>query len=170
MYEEDEATLMSDMERMLGNALSRPHSPASPLSPPLHALGAALRRWAPAGAYGVVWRAAVRRMLASRREEQCQLRSVSQLIEELALPRIDLLKIDVERAELDVLRGVAPTHWPLVHAVAAEVHERNLEGVLGLLRVAAGFPAGGVCVEQEAGLQGTSLCMVYAVRGEPNGG
>jgi hypothetical protein len=34
-----------------------------------------------------------------------------------------LLKVDVERAELDVLRGVREEHWPLVRQVAMEVHD-----------------------------------------------
>ena len=39
------------------------------------------------------------------------------------IPRIDLLKIDVEGAELSVLRGVRREHWPRVRAVVAEVHD-----------------------------------------------
>ena len=31
-----------------------------------------------------------------------------------------LLKVDVERAELAVLRGVSAAHWPIVRQVAME--------------------------------------------------
>lgn len=36
---------------------------------------------------------------------------------------VDLLKIDVEGAELDVLRGIDPAHWARVDAVVAEVQD-----------------------------------------------
>lgn len=36
---------------------------------------------------------------------------------------VNLLKVDVERAELDVLLGVQPRHWPLIQQVAMEVSQ-----------------------------------------------
>lgn len=53
----------------------------------------------------------------------CVLRRTSEAIEETGVPRIDLLKIDVQRAELDVLRGIDDRHWPLVQQVSMEVHD-----------------------------------------------
>jgi FkbM family methyltransferase len=35
--------------------------------------------------------------------------------------RVDLLKVDVERAELLVLQGIAPHHWPIIEQVTMEV-------------------------------------------------
>jgi FkbM family methyltransferase len=35
--------------------------------------------------------------------------------------RVDLLKVDVERAELQVLQGVQQQHWPLIQQLALEV-------------------------------------------------
>jgi FkbM family methyltransferase len=48
---------------------------------------------------------------------------------------IDLLKIDVEGAELDVLRGIADVEWPLIAQVVVEVQDIDgrLDDVLGLL-------------------------------------
>ena len=37
------------------------------------------------------------------------------------IPRIDLLKLDCESAELEVLRGVSEGHWPLIQNVVVEV-------------------------------------------------
>lgn len=53
---------------------------------------------------------------------------------------VDLLKVDVEGAELDVLRGLAATDWPRIAVVVAEVHDVDgrLADVLELLR-ANGF-------------------------------
>ena len=50
-------------------------------------------------------------------------RTVSQIIDEERIDRIDLLKIDVERSELDVLRGVDTRHWPRIDQVCLEVHD-----------------------------------------------
>ncbi|MFF8732698.1 FkbM family methyltransferase [Streptomyces sp. NPDC015171] len=50
--------------------------------------------------------------------------TVSDLLRRHAVSRVDLLKVDVERAELDVLRGIEDLHWPLIHTVVVEVHDR----------------------------------------------
>ena len=39
------------------------------------------------------------------------------------LTTVSLLKIDVERAELDVLEGIAEQDWPRIQQVSAEVHD-----------------------------------------------
>ncbi|KAG6015088.1 hypothetical protein E4U41_004708, partial [Claviceps citrina] len=44
-----------------------------------------------------------------------------------ASPRVDLLKIDVEGAEMDVLRGVDDEHWPLVRNVVLEIGDDHAE-------------------------------------------
>ena len=34
------------------------------------------------------------------------------------------LKVDVQRAEHDVLQGIRESHWPLVQQIAMEVHDK----------------------------------------------
>ncbi|ONK10269.1 FkbM family methyltransferase [Streptomyces sp. MP131-18] len=50
--------------------------------------------------------------------------------------RVDLLKIDVEGAELDVLRGVDTEHWPLIGRLVLEVQDLDgrLDAIGDLLR------------------------------------
>jgi FkbM family methyltransferase len=50
--------------------------------------------------------------------------------------RVDLLKVDVEGAELEVLQGIDEAHWPLIGRVLMEVQDLDgrLEAVLTLLR------------------------------------
>jgi FkbM family methyltransferase len=43
---------------------------------------------------------------------QCELRNTSEVIDEVGVEQIDLLKIDVEKAELDVMRGISDAGWP----------------------------------------------------------
>ena len=70
---------------------------------------------------------------------RCRLRPLSALIDERGFDRIDLLKIDVERAELDVLRGVRDDHWDLIRQVVLEIDTRaNLDGAIEIL-AARGF-------------------------------
>lgn len=50
--------------------------------------------------------------------------------------RVDLLKVDVEGAELDVLRGIDQAHWPLIGQALLEVQDLDgrLDAVCTLLR------------------------------------
>jgi FkbM family methyltransferase len=65
----------------------------------------------------------------------CRLRPLSEVIAEQGVERIDLLKIDVQKSELDVLRGIAAADWPKIGQVVLEVHdlEDRLPAVLSLL-------------------------------------
>jgi FkbM family methyltransferase len=88
--------------------------------------------------------------------------TVSDLIEAHGVTSIGLLKIDVERAELDVALGLEERHWPLIRHVVAEVHTENgrLEALIALLE-AKGFV---VSVSQDPSLRGTELVDLDAVR------
>jgi nonribosomal peptide synthetase DhbF len=74
--------------------------------------------------------------LRERREVVCTLRTVSDIIDEHRVERIDLLKVDAEKSELEVLRGIRPEHWARIRQVVAEVHDQDdrLAGITGLLR------------------------------------
>lgn len=92
----------------------------------------------------------------------CELRTISQVLAEESLERVDLLKIDVEKAEFDVLDGVEERDWPRIHQLVAEVHDaegRSAELVAALKH--RGFR---VILEQEPEWRGTSLRMLYARR------
>jgi amino acid adenylation domain-containing protein/FkbM family methyltransferase len=92
----------------------------------------------------------------------CQLRPLSEVIREFSIERIDLLKIDVEKSELDVLAGIAEGDWPKIQQMIVEVHdiEGRLELVSDLLR-SRGYR---LEVDQDRLLEGTGLYNVYAVR------
>ncbi|NTX02058.1 non-ribosomal peptide synthetase [Myxococcus sp. CA040A] len=59
------------------------------------------------------------------RATEVEVTTVSALMERLSLPRVHLLKVDVERAEIDVLRGIEPQHWERIDQLLIEVEERG---------------------------------------------
>ncbi|MGC0344706.1 amino acid adenylation domain-containing protein/FkbM family methyltransferase [Streptomyces sp. SAI-218] len=93
---------------------------------------------------------------------EVELRSLSDLIREHDIPVIDLLKIDAEKSELEILRGIEEKHWPLVRQIVAEVHDTDgrLADVVAMLRD-HGFE---VRHDTAPDVAGTGLQMVYAVR------
>jgi len=103
----------------------------------------------------------------SAREYPVRLCTLSQVIRQEGVERIDLLKVDVEKSELEVLAGLDEGDWPKVRQVAMEVHDSDgrLERARALLE-AHGFR---VVVEQDAALAGTNLYDVYAVRPSAGG-
>ena len=92
----------------------------------------------------------------------CRLRPLSDVIEEEEVEWIDLLKIDVQKAELEVLQGIRDEHWPRIGQIAMEVHDLDgrLERIVRLLEE-RGFR---VAVEQDELLQGSVLYNLFAVR------
>jgi len=97
---------------------------------------------------------------AARRLE-VRLRPLADVAAELGIERIHLLKINVEKAELEVLRGIDSALWPRIDQIVLEVDlSAHLDPILGLLeenRFAAH-------VDQDPLLDGTSLRYVYAAR------
>jgi len=88
--------------------------------------------------------------------------TVSDVVRDLDLGRVDVLKIDVERAELQVLQGVAPEHWPAIRHVAVEVHDER--GNLGRCRDLLAGLGFDVRVTQDPDARGTELYEIDASR------
>ena len=93
---------------------------------------------------------------------ECELRNTSDVIAALGVEQIDLLKIDVEKAELEVMLGISDAGWRAVKQVAAEVHDDagRLSQVTALLHD-HGFAA---VAEQGDDMRGTNVHMVFATR------
>jgi FkbM family methyltransferase len=63
------------------------------------------------------------RSLKQTETHRVRVRPLSAVIDELGIKVIDLLKIDVEGAEVDVLNGIDEHHWPMIHQVVVEVED-----------------------------------------------
>ena len=93
--------------------------------------------------------------------QTARLRTLSSVIAEERLEHIDLLKINVEKSELDVLRGLNPDDWPKIRQLVIEVDRReHLDRITTLLEQ-HGYD---VLVEQDPLLRETELTYVYAMR------
>ena len=92
----------------------------------------------------------------------CQLCTLSEVIRENAIQHINLLKIDVEKSELDVLNGVHEEDWQKIEQIVVEVHDQHehLALVMDLLRRHDYY----LTVEQADLLTNTGLYTVYARR------
>jgi amino acid adenylation domain-containing protein/FkbM family methyltransferase/non-ribosomal peptide synthase protein (TIGR01720 family) len=93
---------------------------------------------------------------------QCDLMTLSQIISENQIDKIDLLKIDVEKSELDVLRGIRREDWKKIRQIAIEVHDIDgrLEEIKGLLE-SQGYD---LVITQDDLLKNTPLYSISAVR------
>src|SRR5262249_29731446 len=99
--------------------------------------------------------------------EECEVVRLSELMRGEGVERVGLLKIDVQRAEKEVLEGIDEEDWGKIEQVGMEVHDRGggesegrVEEIGEELR-GRGFR---VVAEQEEKMEGTDRWNVYATR------
>jgi FkbM family methyltransferase len=92
----------------------------------------------------------------------CQLKRLSDVISQYNVERIDLLKIDVQKSELDVIAGIKEDDWRKIKQLVMEVHDINgrLEHVVDQLQ-RRGYR---VVAEQDDLYEGSTISNVYAAR------
>ncbi len=97
---------------------------------------------------------------------ECPLTSISDIIRENGIAKIHLLKIDAEKSELEILRGIEEAHWPLIEQIVIEVHDRTRAAVQAVEEQLArrGFHC---AVVEEKLLEHSGLFNVYATRRAP---
>jgi len=116
---------------------------------------------------GLLARVVLRGKLGVTERVKVRLERLSDVIDRLALPVVDFLKVDVEGAELAVLRGIRDDHWPRIQQCALEVEDfKSRDAVLAVLR-AHGFKTQHFASEQERnrGVK-SEVSMVYGIRPE----
>jgi amino acid adenylation domain-containing protein/FkbM family methyltransferase len=99
-------------------------------------------------------------------EVTARLRRLSAVLQEERIAHVDLLKVDVQRAEVEVLRGLDEEDWERIDQIVLEVHDApgtDSEGRVGAVLTLLerhGFQA---VAEQDELLRGTDRYNVYAV-------
>jgi len=93
---------------------------------------------------------------------ECRLRTISEIIREENVGVIDFLKIDVQKSELDVLRGIATDDWPKIRQIVIEVHDFDgrLDEISGMLE-RNGYL---VAIEQDDHYENSILYNLFARR------
>jgi FkbM family methyltransferase len=110
----------------------------------------------------------VEALLEDRFEQQtyeCRLRSLSSVIRELRIERIDLLKIDAEKCEEAIFDGIDAADWAKVRQIVVEVHGQ--EGP-ARERICATLEANGfdIAVVEEQMLRESGFCNIYGTRAD----
>ncbi|WP_331732563.1 FkbM family methyltransferase (plasmid) [Streptomyces sp. NBC_00015] len=92
----------------------------------------------------------------------CSLVRLSDVLSTEASSTVDLLKVDVQKAELEVLAGIDDEHWPRIKQIVAEVHDIDdrLEQMTRLL-TKHGYA---VHTDQDEMFTGSAVYYLYARR------
>jgi FkbM family methyltransferase len=93
---------------------------------------------------------------------ECRVKTISDILREETLPRIDLLKVDVEKSEHEVLAGIADSDWPKIRQLVLEVHD--IDGRVETLKRQLFDRSYSVHVEQDAMMKNTPIFTIYAQR------
>lgn len=93
----------------------------------------------------------------------CQMRTLSDILQEHNIQKIDLLKVDVEKSELDVFLGIQEQDWQKIKQVVVEVHDIDgrVEKITNFLK---NHGLSKVILEQEPMLKGSDIFSLYALR------
>ncbi len=90
-----------------------------------------------------------------------QLKTLSSIIAQENIGCIDLLKINVEKSELDVLLGIEESDWQKIKQIVLEVDVKNNLPIITALLQRHGYE---LAVKQDLLLENTQLCYIYAIR------
>ena len=95
-------------------------------------------------------------------EFECQLNTISNIMREFDINKIDLLKIDAEKSELQILNGIDFDDWCKIDQIVLEAHtQEQSDSIISLLKL-KNFS---VVVEQEPQLVETEITNIFAIRG-----
>lgn len=98
-----------------------------------------------------------------RKEVRAQIQPLSEVIDQYGIEKIDFMKVDAEKSEWEVFKGIRNEHWPLIRQLFVEVHNREdrLDQIQQLLKE-KGFSK--VVTGQDDFFKGTDIYAIYAMR------
>jgi FkbM family methyltransferase len=103
----------------------------------------------------------VQNKLGKKQEIKCELRTISSIVREANIEHIDLLKIDAEKSELAILKGIHENDWSKIRQMVLEVHSGcEVEAIIPILKQ-KGFE---IKVEQEGQFTNSGVFNCFAIR------
>jgi len=103
----------------------------------------------------------VQEKLDKKIEIRCQLKTISSIVREADIKRIDLLKIDAERSEFAILKGIQEGDWPKIRQIVVEVHSvEEVDVIIPMLKQRS-FE---IKVEQEDQFTNSGVFNCFAIR------
>jgi FkbM family methyltransferase len=91
---------------------------------------------------------------------QCQFTTLSSMLSQANISQLDLLKIDVEGAELAVLQGIDDGDWSKIRQMVVEVH--NADDLSAIMALLADKPFK-LHLEADARLKGAGIYNLFAI-------
>lgn len=151
-YPDEAADLEVMKGALLGNMIHLAEAP----------LAVRCLRWVPKFLRDPIVHAALARTLRPT-TVTCLMDTLSRFVSDHGIERIDLLKIDAEKAELEIFRGIETMDWRIIRQVVVEVHDLDgrLETITALLRE---HGLGEIFVEQPPTLTNSNIFNVFATR------
>jgi DUF1009 family protein len=106
------------------------------------------------------------RMMYKGEKVPCQIRTLSEIIEENNIEKIDYLKVDAENYERQFLAGILDEDWEKIQQIAMEIHEHikggeNLLEEINELLEKKGFK---VILDKESRFSIMGVHMLYAIK------
>jgi FkbM family methyltransferase len=119
-------------------------------------------RWVPSFLLSLILHYPLKRTLYLK-TATCQMQTLSQFLRDHRIGRIDLLKVDAEKAELEIFRGIEAQDWPKIQQVVVDVHDldHRLEAMTALLQQ---YGLTEIEVGQPPTLKNSKIYTVYAMR------
>ncbi len=101
--------------------------------------------------------------LAQEQTHVCELRTVSDILDQEEITTVGLMKIDAEGSELDILAGIRSEHWQRVRQIVMEIHDPK-ETVCPQIRTVLEAQGFRCLFEHEKRLSGSGILNCYARR------
>lgn len=92
---------------------------------------------------------------------KCPTRTLSRILREHEVAKIDLLKIDAEHSELAILRSIHSDDWAIIDQIVVEVHDGTELSIIRSMLKSRGFD---VAIDQEPALAKSGIYNIHAAR------
>ncbi|MBN2532033.1 MAG: SDR family NAD(P)-dependent oxidoreductase [Spirochaetales bacterium] len=105
----------------------------------------------------------IKNKLSNKIEYKCKIKTISDIMAESDVAIIDLLKIDAEKHELNILKGIKDRDWPKIKQIVMELHKLPDESIKEVERLLHG-KGFSTKMEKEKNLSHSGIINLYALR------